>query len=151
MTLFNPVFNRQTPKGVKRLKTRADGKRPVKCIFKISRGVRMMGPVTDLSPETAHGPHVPRNLLVRHPGRFPPLRADPRRVLPPPANLPAHLRQVALPPPARTATQSHSGPLTDLCRPRSSDDHHTPLPAGPSPRPRTLPGQRPRRHFLSHG
>src|SRR5208283_2505017 len=24
MTLFNPVFNRQTPKGVKRLKTRAD-------------------------------------------------------------------------------------------------------------------------------
>src|SRR5271166_1776989 len=127
-------------------------KRPVKCIFKISRGVRMMGPVTDLSPETAHGPHVPRNLLVRHPGRFPPLRADPRRVLPPPPHLPALLPQVALPPPARTAAQTHSDLPTDLCRPRSSDDdHHTPLPAGPCPRPRTHPGQRPRRHFLFHG
>src|SRR5208337_4369375 len=34
-------------------------KRPVKCIFKISRGVRMMGPVTDLSPETAPCPSRP--------------------------------------------------------------------------------------------
>src|SRR5271157_1778497 len=36
-----------------------DRKRPVKCIFKISRGVRMMGPVTDLSPETAPCPSRP--------------------------------------------------------------------------------------------
>src|SRR5271157_383006 len=34
-------------------------KRPVKCIFKISRGVRMMRPVTDLSPETAPCPSRP--------------------------------------------------------------------------------------------
>ena len=34
-------------------------KRPVKCIFKISQGVRMMGPVTDLSPETAPWPSRP--------------------------------------------------------------------------------------------
>src|SRR5271157_262593 len=58
-----------------------------------------------------HGPHVPRNLLVRHPGRFPPLRADPRRVLPPPPDLPALLPQVAPPlwpglPPK--ATRAHS-------------------------------------------